>query len=218
MINLPEIKLLNFFKLAISEIRGDLKDSTSLETSWLGQLFESTRLERYSFLEQSSKVFNTKVEDPRHIDIDVSYNKKKEKLVNLFLSLGTENFSQNVLNQGQENGDELLIEGGEFKKVYSRRFDRIINLYIYTDNSNETILLYEVFKSLLIAFSDHLEIIGFRNITISGQDISEYPDFIPKTFFYRVLTIKFNYQTKVPLLKRKKLISCFTLNSTLLDG
>ena len=84
-----------------------------------------------------------------------------------------------------------------------------MSLYIYTDNSNETILLYEVYKSLLISHKQQLEILGLRNITISGQDISEYPDFLPKDFFFRVLSIKFNYRTTSFSLNFDKLITCF---------
>lgn len=209
----PDIILFTFFNMITEDVSIDLNKSIQEgdeKKSWLYKLLGNYRIQRYSFFEQSKDVFLRKEGDEKKIFIDITYNKKKNGPTNLFLSLGNENYSSNNISVDEsvsyESGDESFVS------TFSRRFDRVMSLYIYCQNSNETILLYEVYKSLIITYTQHLEMLGLRNITVSGQDISEYPDFLPKDFFFRVLTIKFNYETLAYDLEVKNFIDCFNFN------
>lgn len=209
----PDIILFNFLNMGTEDICEDLKfniDSNTEHNAWLYKLLKNYRIQRYNFYEQAKSIFLRSNEDPKKILVDLTYNKKQNGPVNLFLSLGTENYSQNVLSI-DESRQNIEESEEETEDIFSRRLDRTMSLYIYTDNSNETIILYEIYKSLIIAYTNHLELLGIRNIIVSGQDISEYPDFLPKDFFFRVLSIKFNYQTSSCLLKANKLIDCFKI-------
>lgn len=200
------------------DIGFDLKyyeDINVEQESFLYRLFGDYKLQRYEFYKESKIVFSRKTDDPRKIFVDITYNKKKNGPVNLFLSLGSESYADNVLSVDEK---QTLNSTDESVDIYSRRFDRSMSLYIYTDNSNETILLYEVYKSLLISYTQELDLLGLKNMVVSGQDISEYPDFLPKDFFFRVLSIKFNYETSSSSLRVNKLIDCFKLHGTVVEN
>ena len=209
----PDIILFSFLNMATLDVTNNLKEhlnSNTPQESWLYKVLGEYSIQRYNFFKEAKSIFLRDETSENRIFVDITYNKKKDGPINIFLSLGSENYgSENALGLDSKNTDNLDNTG--YSETYSRRFDRNMSLYIYTENSNETVLLYDVYKSLIIAFTPHLELLGLRNIRLSGQDISEYPDFVPKNFFFRQLNINFNYETEAPEINVKSFVNCFQL-------
>lgn len=197
-----EIILFDTLNLGLQLIREDYAENVlTPENSWLYRLLRTIHLQRYKYYEQAVAIFCNPVDDPRHLKIDMTYNAKIDTPPTVFLSLSQDTMSDNNIGIEHQQGGYFLNSQNiptEYTFTKTRRFDSSIGIYIYSDNSNETMLIYSVLRSLLITLSDQLSLLGLHNLSYSGQDIAQYPDFIPKGFFYRALTVKCNYSTSSP--------------------
>lgn len=202
----PEIIIFSFLNSSLKFLE------TQKGSDWLEKLFGTLSLDRYSFKNQSKTIFSRRVDDPRKITVDLSYNKKQDKPISIFLSLGSESSSSSS-SMGVGYSEEYISNTNSIQNSYNRRFEQNLSIFIYSDNSNETLIVYNVFKSLLILTQQYLDLEGLNNLTISGGDITQYPDFIPKTFFYRVISLRFSYESKIPGIDNQVLINCLKLDS-----
>lgn len=213
-----ELVLLTVVKSVINIILEDTKKNIeNRENMFLTELFssvDSPKISKFDILDEAISIFSRTVKDPRYPTVDLSYNPKHNRPLTLFLSLGQENYNQNSIGNDQSE-ISYDIHQQEYDLLNKRRFDQMHNIYIYSDSHTEVIVIYHVLKMAFISCLDWLGIKGFDNITISGQDIAIQGDSLPKNMHYRILSIKFNYEIKVPNLFKQKLLSFIHLNSNI---
>ncbi len=198
----PEIVIFSFLKNILEQLR-----KGTIDDDWFDLLFSDLKIGNYAFAEQAKEIFKREKGHTRIIDFDLTYNKKTNTPVNLFLSLGSDTPSQGYLGMSLSGVQE--DEGG--RMYFQSRFDQSISLYIYTDNSNETLVIYYVLKSILLASQQLLDFKGFKNLRLSGTDIAEYPHFVPSDLFYRVINLRFNYEDSVPNFNTSVIAKCLNI-------
>lgn len=206
---IPDIAYIKVLDTLLTVLRDDAKTNfNNRGKSLLNLLFDEvddTVFERVDFLNEAFEIFSRTEKDPNYITIDLTYNTQQNRSPTLFLSLGGEQYDRNAIGNDQEDyiDDE---DGVSYHKINVRRWSQSQSLYIYSENSNEVLIVYFILKSALISCLDFLAVTGFQNITLSGQDIAQYPDFIPKAMFYRVLTCNFQYEMRVPEIFKNQLL------------
>ena len=197
MISIPEIILLNAFKKTLKLIRDDYNSTLSFNDttkSILYRLLNGNDVQRYKLFEQAVAVLITKEDSPRHLDINLFFNAKRATIPTLHITLPSESQKDNALGIS-EGFQEPVFD--EIEKTYitafNRRFTARYNIIITTDNSNEIILLYHFFRSILISLIPHLNLSGLENIKQSGGDIQINSELVPINIFSRSLNIEFDY-------------------------
>lgn len=211
MIYVPEIVLKTALDLYIQYLRDDITANVADYTkSYLYKIVtllfgDNTQitLDTYDFAAQAKKVFNQQKDDPKFLKVNYGYNMQVQKPPILCVKLGSQQpASVNALGIGMGYlGDDVDQTGEEpddhetlaFSK--SRRMASTLNFIIMSDNSNETLLLYYIFQSGLIALMDHLSLSGFENMKLSGQDLVLNDEVVPKNFYNRVIQLSFEYTT-----------------------
>lgn len=197
----PEITVLNVIQNLLSFVRKNYKDCELANTpteSYLWKIFKGDQFERYDYYEQIVSILITQKNSQRHFTIDYSFNRDKNTPPSAFISLGQETPSYNGLGLDEGYNKSSQHEDSVNQSVYTRAFNTQYDLYIYSDQYLEIIVLYQLIRSLLISFTPYIEVMGLRNFSTFGKDIDKYPDFLPKDFFYRALSLRFFYETEAP--------------------
>lgn len=193
---IPEIVLLQAYKLALSFLRKNYKEHIADPTqSYLGLLLGSTNaVQRYKLLEQAKSVFYTTDDDPRALDVNLFFNAKRAAIPTIHITNPSENPLHDALALSEGFQDNLFDEPNQqYLKVFNRRFQAKYNIVLTSDNTNEIILLYQVIRSITIAMIDHLQLAGLENIKLSGNDISLKSDLVPNNIFIKAIGIQFEY-------------------------
>lgn len=203
---IPDILLINTLNTALIAVRNDYRERVAagqLERSFLYLSFKNLQLGNYVVFDNVRKMIITTPQDPNHLEVKGSYDKNiNSKNSFVYITLGSENDRNNSLSIGQGDNEEIFYnntpEGtDEYKAQFSRRYATTYHVMIGGDNKNEVIVLYNLFKSLLIIANNHLEIEGLSNIKIGGQDIRSNTA-VPDHLFLRPITISFEYEEVVP--------------------
>lgn len=197
-LTIPEIIILNSFKSVLKLIRKDYRDCVTAgdnTKSLLYRLLNGDEIQRYKLFEQSIAVFITKESDPRHLDINLFFNAKRAPIPTLHITLPSESEKNNSMGLGEGFRDPIY-QGGQYIKTFNRRFTARYNLIITSDNSNEVVLLYHFFRSVLISLSPHLHLSGLENVKQGGGDIQIDPTIVPIGIFSRAIGIEFEYDVE----------------------
>ncbi len=187
----PELKLFSLLELCILEIRSEITNNTD----YINLLFGNTKLgTQFVYKDQLKKILSGDKNSQRFFTINYGYDKAITRFPSAFLTLASDNQVSFGIGNGEDE-EEYIKSSNDYRKVYSNRFSSSQNLFIYSDNSNEVGIIYHFFKALIIALKDILSLTGFENIVIGGQDIVQTSDIVPGAKAYRVLSIKYDYET-----------------------
>jgi len=209
----PELKLFSLLELCVSEIRKEISNNTD----YINLLFGNTKLgTQFVYKEQLKKVLSGDKNSQRYFTINYGYDKAISKFPSAFLTLASDNQLPFAIGNGEDDNDKIEYED-DYRKVYSNRFSSSQNLFIYSDNSNEVGLIYHFFKALIISLKDILSVTGFENIVIGGQDIIQTSDIVPGAKAYRVLSIKYDYETSSLQLNKELLVKFLNFTQTLIQ-
>lgn len=202
----PELLLIHVIQLLLTLLTKDARLNTQVPSESLVyklfSLIKAPLLERVNIAQEAFTIFSRKPSDSRALNLDLSYRLNPDRPLSMFLTLGQEQYGANSIGQDQ---DEEIIEGSNSITVNKRVFGESHNLYIYSDSYVELMAAYHVVKLGLVSVLDTLGVLGFQNITISGQDVSP-SDLIPKHLFFRVIVIKYDNEIAVPTLFKQKLV------------
>lgn len=199
----PEFIIFYALQAALAFIRKDYEDNAADETqSFLYKLVHDIGIERYEYFTQAKALFLASADDRKSIELSMMYNNQAQKPVNVYISLPSETPAQNTVGYGQESEplytdtthpDESVTS--TFRNIYTRRFKANYNLVITSDNADEVVLLYHIFKSLLISLNTHFSLAGLQNVGLGGQDLKIYSELIPKSLYIRGINIFLEYET-----------------------
>ncbi len=125
--------------------------------------------------------------DKKKIEIVHGYARVETKVPAIAIVLGGESesnhFLDDIVGQGTlgENQDKKLSYGA----MWTHRFD----ISIYTDNPDESIYLYQIVKSCILAYRFAFIKAGLHTVDISGTDVHPAERYLPSHLFVRQLTI-----------------------------
>lgn len=212
----PDTILFNTITKLLDFLKEDWTNQVNKEDSYLYKITNGLKLgKQYDYYTEAQSVFlKSEVNEPRTIDVYMSYDTKRKGLPTIYINLPSEETDKNSLGIG-EGVDTVFNEGdfndtdfdeGEFSDEYSHRkfYERRFNTrYTYTctsDNRNEVMLMSHIVKTLVIAGIDHFNIEGLENISVGMNDLMANDDLLPSVIYMRSVTLRFEYDFKVPSL------------------
>lgn len=202
---IPDVVLLDCVNKLLNTIRSDYRaniTSSTEDQSILYTLFFSLELGDYKLYENVKKIIITTREDPKHIDsATLSFDLNSNKSPHIYITLPSESTVNNSLGIGQGDQDEIIISNPDGQDQYRGQFNRrylcTYQVVIVSENRNEALVLYHLFKNLLVAATNHLHLKGLQNLKIGGQDIILRD--IPVDRNYRkAITLTFEYEQQIP--------------------
>lgn len=160
-------------------------------------------LDNFNYYKQAVAIITKPNTEVRQLDIFQGYNQQRQGLPTIHVLLPSE-------SKGREDsiGDSVGNPAVTFDTVTNlvtltkeKSFAPTYNLMITSSNSAEVLLIYYFLRSMFIAFDQHFELSGLRDVRFSGADITFQPD-LPPGIFHRNLSISFDYiiQVKVKFL------------------
>jgi hypothetical protein len=204
---IPDITLLDTCNKILTVIRNDYEINRlagTEERSLLYILFYSLTLGRYGLYDNVKQMLITTPSDPKHIDVvTLSYDQNTSKVPALYLTLPSESTGRgNSLGIGQGDYDEVVFnndypEQDERRALFNRRYNCTYQLVIVSDNRNEAMVLYHLFKNMLVTCTNHLALSGIENLRIGGQDLNIQTS-LPDKVFLKAITLNFEYEQQVP--------------------
>jgi hypothetical protein len=191
----PEFILHSTILELLDFLRTDYSTSNSPEESFLSLLCGDVGHSRYNYFEQATQIFieNDK-KSPRLLQIDLGFNLSRDKLPAIHIVMPSESESSNALGQDEytQEVDSKLVTtvSGRYKSTY--------DIVVFSDNSNETVLIYHIIKSLLKSAIPILHLKGLYNVGISGTDLAPYVDIAPQNIYSRAVRLSLEYESTSP--------------------
>lgn len=212
---LPEVVIYNTLKSIVKLIRDDLIMNDDVDTilySILG-IDESGReikMNNYNFFKQAKKIF----EREDNLSINFGYNQKVAIQNSLHILLPGEEGKTTI------GSDEGYVEEEVFKNsekigtvnYLTQTYNCVYQIMITSNNSSEVNLIYNVLKSILLMLFPQLEVMGIRNLSLSGKDVFVQDDLTPIPIFHKVINLSFFYEHNVPELTINKIAKNFIFN------
>lgn len=204
MLLIPDVVICNTLNALLKGFRDDYKARVAANQenrSMLYLLFNGVQLGRYNYYDNLKTILITTEEDPRHVEVKLSYDSGQAKYPQIYISLPSEADKNNSLGIGSGNQEELTFtndEGlDEYRMQFSRRWSATYNVVALSDNQNEVVILYHLLKAFFIVATTHLVFSGLENLRIGGNDLT-FRDRIPDKTFIKGITVNFEYEQIVP--------------------
>lgn len=202
---IPEIKIAQTLNNILTIIRNNHNDAIANgqeDRSLLYLLFKTIELGRYDFYENAKHLIITTPQNPKHLQVKLSYDQNDAgNASGIFLSLASDSNRNDSLFIGEGDNAELVFDNvsdqNEYIKQYTRRFATTYQLVIITENKNETSVLYNLFRCMIIACTEHLAFEGVSNLKLGGQDLRVNMA-VPDKLFMRAITMNFEYEVVTP--------------------
>lgn len=202
---IPEIQIAQTLNNVLTIVRNNHNDAVTNgqeDRSLLYLLFNNTLLGRYDFYENAKHLIITTPQNPKHLQVKLSYDQNDAGSASgIFLSLASDTNKNDSLSIGEGDRDELVFDNvsgqDEYIKQYSRQFSTTYQLVIITENKNETSILYNLFRCMIIACTEHLAMEGIINLKLGGQDLRVNMA-VPDRLFMRAITMNFEYIVVTP--------------------
>lgn len=208
----PEAKLFHMLNTCILEFREELTNNTD----FIDKLFGNIKIgKEYVYKEQIKKILSENKNSQRFFEIFFAFNQGVTKFPSAFLTLASDNQKPYSLGNGEE--DDKIEYVDDYRNIYTNRFTTSQNLFIYSDNSNEVTLLYHFFKALIMSLKDVFSVMGFENLMVGGQDIVQTSDIVPGAKAYRVLSIRYEYETSSMSLNKELFIKIINFNDKIIQ-
>lgn len=214
---LPEVVIYNTLESIIRLLREDIiqhpnKDEETILYKILGidEEGRKIKLNLYNYYKQAKKIVS--VVD--NLSVNFGYNQEVAKIISLHILLPSEN-SKMVI--GADEGYIETTDGDEFQAYHTQTFDTTYQIMITSNNSMEVNVVYNILKSMLLMLVPHLELMGLRTPTFSGNDIVMQDDLTPVPIFHKVINITFKYEHNVPQLLSDKVAKNFYYQMRLIN-
>lgn len=215
-IYMPELIIYNFIKTIQKILKKDFEENLDKSKTLLNSLFEKDRdekklqLETYDHLKQAEKILISK-----GFAVNLGYNTEVSKMGCVHILLPSEN-SQPTGIGGNDGYQEDLEFDDSFSPIFSQSFSTTYNLLISSENSLEVLMIYNFLKASFLSLHEHLELYGFQNLKMGGNDIQMQQDLVPTNIYHRSLTISFDYEMIIPSFYKTKLAKDFKLTGIIL--
>jgi|JI10StandDraft_1071094.scaffolds.fasta_scaffold00684_52 hypothetical protein len=202
----PEVIIAKALNTVLSIVRTNhLEAITNNQESrsLLYLLFNGTALGNYDFYANAKNLIITTKQNPKHLEVKLSYDQNTTgNAAGVFLNLSSDTAKTDSISIGEGDQEELVFTNGggaqnEYVKQYMRRFITTYQLVFIADNKNEISILYNLFRCMTIALTNHLALEGISNLKLGGQDLRVDLG-IPDKLFIRAITLNFEYEVVTP--------------------
>ena len=201
----PEVVIANALNKTLSIIRTNHTDAVANgqeSRSLLYLLFNGVALDNYDFYANVKKLLITTPQDPKHITVSLSYDQNIQSTTpHIFLNLASDTPSTDSIGIGEGDQAELTFDNisgqDEYIKQYKKGYLTTYQVVIVTDNKNETSVLYNLIRAILIALTNHFSLEGLQNLKIGGSDLRLNIN-VPDKVFTKMITMNFLYEIVTP--------------------
>lgn len=202
MILIPEKILKIVLDYAIDNITED----------YLKEIFGDQCLNGYNYLENAKAIFLKEVASPRRIESHLFFNRDRVQLPTIHIGMPNEYIGEGNgigFDPGEEDSGDVYID------TSSRTFNSKYNIVFTSNNTFETLIMYNVIKSVLIGNVFLLESNGLTNVKFSGGDILLNDYLVPVEVYSRALYIECIYDFVAPKLTASEKVRDVKLTSIL---
>ena len=215
---LPELVIYKTLVAIIKLLRNDLETNVNEKNTILYRIFgldeqgEDLQINIYNYFKQAKKIIETK----QNLSVNFGYNQEVANMISLHIILPSETGKIGI---GADEGyihdmeSDDTLHRGYFTQVYETTYQ----IMITSNNSAEVNIVYNILKSMLLMLNEHLELMGLRLPSLSGNDIVIQDDLTPVPIFHRVLNLSFTYEHVVPKLLKDVVAKNFYYQLRMVD-
>ena len=221
---LPEIVIYNTLETIVKLLREDLQEHVSDDKETIlykllgvDEEDKSIKMNLYNYFKQAKKMILT----PDSLSVNFGYNQEVAKMISMHILLPAEQGSAAI---GEDEGyieEDILDEDGKKKatqQYFTQMYDCTYQIMITSNNSSEVNVVYNILKSMLLMLVPHLELMGIRIPSLSGNDIMMQDDLSPVPIFHKVINISFKYEHNVPQLVKQEVAKKFYITMRAIEN
>lgn len=214
----PDIVFFNTCDILLKQIRQDWNNHTDKSQTLLGKMLIGTNIGKYQLFEQAQTVFLQPDDNPRKLDVRMGFDTQRADIPTLHITLPREQPAEDGIGIDEGFGDTFYNDDDkEYTKTFTRRFSTNYSVMITSDNRNEVVLVYNVFRALLISAFDHMQLSGLENIKLSGGDLQINDRLAQNNIFMRSINVNFSYDLTVPDFFDNAMVQQLNFTGTALD-
>lgn len=221
---LPEIVIYNTLETIVKLLREDLQEHVSDDKETIlykllgvDEEGKPIKMNLYNYFKQAKKMILT----PDSLSVNFGYNQEVAKMISMHILLPAEQGSAAI---GEDEGyieEDILDEDGKKKatqQYFTQMYDCTYQIMITSNNSSEVNVVYNILKSMLLMLVPHLELMGIRIPSLSGNDIMMQDDLSPVPIFHKVINISFKYEHNVPQLVKQEVAKKFYITMRAIEN
>ena len=220
---LPEFVIQRTLVTIVKMLRDDLEENKSDETKsllykilGLDEQGQALKLNLYDVFKQAKKIVQTK----QNLSVNFGYNQEVANIISMHILLPSEQGSMTIgADEGYLEDDVFDDDGNKIgvQQYYTQTYESTYQIMITSNNSAEVNVVYNILKSMLLMLVPHLELMGLRLPTLSGNDIVMQDDLVPVPIFHKVLNLSFKYEHNVPKLTQERIAKQFYVTMRMID-
>ena len=220
---LPEFVIQRTLVTIVKMLRDDLEENKGDETKsllykilGLDEQGQALKLNLYDVFKQAKKIVQTK----QNLSVNFGYNQEVANIISMHILLPSEQGSMTIgADEGYLEDDVFDDDGNKIgvQQYYTQTCESTYQIMITSNNSAEVNVVYNILKSMLLMLVPHLELMGLRLPTLSGNDIVMQDDLVPVPIFHKVLNLSFKYEHNVPKLTQERIAKQFYVTMRMID-
>ena len=220
---LPELVIHRTLVTIVKMLRDDLEENRGDETQsllykilGLDEQGQALKLNLYDVFKQAKKIVQTK----QNLSVNFGYNQEVANIISMHILLPSEQGSMTIgADEGYLEDDVFDDDGNKIgvQQYYTQTYESTYQIMITSNNSAEVNVVYNILKSMLLMLVPHLELMGLRLPTLSGNDIVMQDDLVPVPIFHKVLNLSFKYEHNVPKLTQERIAKQFYVTMRMID-
>ena len=220
---LPEFVIQRTLVTIVKMLRDDLEENKGDETQsllykilGLDEQGQALKLNLYDVFKQAKKIVQTK----QNLSVNFGYNQEVANIISMHILLPSEQGSMTIgADEGYLEDDVFDDDGNKIgvQQYYTQTYESTYQIMITSNNSAEVNVVYNILKSMLLMLVPHLELMGLRLPTLSGNDIVMQDDLVPVPIFHKVLNLSFKYEHDVPKLTQERIAKQFYVTMRMID-
>ena len=220
---LPEFVIQRTLVTIVKMLRDDLEENKGDETQSLlykilgvDEQGQALKLNLYDVFKQAKKIVQTK----QNLSVNFGYNQEVANIISMHILLPSEQGSMTIgADEGYLEDDVFDDDGNKIgvQQYYTQTYESTYQIMITSNNSAEVNVVYNILKSMLLMLVPHLELMGLRLPTLSGNDIVMQDDLVPVPIFHKVLNLSFKYEHNVPKLTQERIAKQFYVTMRMID-
>lgn len=211
---LPEIVIYNTLETIVKLLRDDLKENATNDKETIlykilgvDEEGKPIKMNLYNYFVQAKKMILT----PQNLSVNFGYNQEVAKIISMHILLPSEQGTSTI---GEDEGyieDDIMQDGKKVatQPTFTQMYECTYQIMITSNNSSEVNVVYNIMKSMLLMLVPHLELMGIRIPSLSGNDIMMQDDLTPVPLFHKVINLSFKYEHTVPQLVKNEVAKKF---------
>ncbi len=216
----PEIVIQNTLDSILALIKADWTANVTKSNTILYKLWYGVSRGTFNFYEQAQTIMLAVDTDPRKLVVKPAYPQNESDFPCIIVNVPSES-TGSVNGLGfDENIDGAFFNDDDVESTdtHSRSFDFTYSIMIFSDNREETILIYNTLKAMFVALQQHLAFSGIENLKISGRELQLMPSSgAPKNTYVRALNLSGFSQLTVQDIAANAMVQEFTFDQTVLE-